>query len=408
MRCSLLELIAEKLEEMDANRRQREEEKLALHLQCDRPLILKMRDIMCEQLFDEKAVRRVASMEWDCISSSVVLDNMIPSATDQSALRECFAKYYCDISDLFKFFSAINSGGRTDTIEFIEFSRFVLETKVFGQEDHSNAMLMIFVESHINSEDKGGNVNIHTEMQKHEFLVSLVKIAVYKYVTLEKNRTVELKKKGHEHAISKLHTPSVPEALEMLVDEFLKPVIERHAGSTVRNILGFDETLLILCCHLDELSRTFHAYSERDANEENETGMNIEESCARSGLMNLKKFTAFAQDTKFLDGKLSSAAEIDDEYDPDEGFLTLKDVRQIFSASQHDLAENFDETHMVKRKVKSCSHQQQMVFGEFVEAVIRLALTKWHRSVHMTDLQKIEKAVKMSCSIISRATSNAT
>ena len=50
--------------------------------------------------------------------------------------------------DMYKFYSAINTGGGTHTIEYIELCKFITETGILTEE-HSNAILKVFLESHI-------------------------------------------------------------------------------------------------------------------------------------------------------------------------------------------------------------------------------------------------------------------
>mmetsp|Transcript_52773 Transcript_52773/g.78221 ORF Transcript_52773/g.78221 Transcript_52773/m.78221 type:complete len:226 (+) Transcript_52773:1373-2050(+) len=221
-------------------------------------------------------------------------------------------------------------------------------------------------------------------MRRHEFLVSLIKIAAYKYIMVPKQKLASLKKKGHEVSISKASTPSATEALEMLCSEFIMPAIEKHSGSSIRTLLGSDEVLLILHDNLDRLSSAFNHYTVNTAIDciSTESGKGI--SPRQSRMMDLKGFSSFANDAAFLGG----SAEFQDE-------LNVKAVRQIFSASQHDTTSNSDEMQLAE------SHQQYMVFAEFLEAILRLGVAKW-TDEDKSALVLIERAVKLACSIRSK------
>jgi len=65
--------------------------------------------------------------------------------------------------------------------------------------------------------------------------------------------------------------------------------------------------------------------------------------------------------------------------------ITQKDVRQIFSASQHDNIEaNESEQRKVADDDNLSSHQELMIFSEFLEAIARLGVLKYH-SRHMKE-----------------------
>ena len=56
-------------------------------------------------------------------------------------------------------------------------------------------------------------------------------------------------------------------------------------------------------------------------------------------MMNLKQFCSFATDTDFLGN-----SELDMQYE-----VSIKDVRQVFSVSQHDTVMNENEICLVKK-----------------------------------------------------------
>ena len=367
-------LVEEKMLELEEVRRRKEEEENMARLNREQPRIMEMREIMKEQLHDKSAIEETMAVEWNLISGSGVLEKMgVHDETEQNCVRDFFRQYYTELSDLYKFYSAINSGGGTHTLEYIEFSKFLCETNIF-QADESSVTLKIFVESHIISEDKArSSANIHTEIHKYEFFVSLIKIGIYKYVTLAKKRAALLRKKGHNRSHSKTSTPSHSQALEMLYDEYLQPVIDKlQLGSTMKASLGSDEVLLLLHEHLNDLSATFCNYAEfSDVTETDVT------SLAPHGMVDIKLFTAFATDTGFLGSD-----------------ITVKDIRQIFAASQHDSFSNSDEIELVERGGGHDSHQEQMVFAEFLEAIARLGVLKWCRGDASTQLKSIRRAVQ--------------
>ena len=98
-------------------------------------------------------------------------------------------------------------------MEYIEFNKFLCETNIFGTENHhSNVLLKIFVGSakcdKMNDESTSlvqSGANIATEIHQHEFFICLIRIAIYKYSTLNKQRFTTMRKKGHDVSITKVN-----------------------------------------------------------------------------------------------------------------------------------------------------------------------------------------------------------
>jgi len=220
--------------------------------------------------------------------------------------------------------------------------------------------------------------NIHSEIAIWEFFVSCIKIAVYKYITLTKKEIMARKKKGRQTLHSTASSSrTCSEALSMLYDEHLKPVLDRlPASAAIKATLGSEEGLLLLHEHLVILSRTFCKYSETPFDSD------ALDDCILAGVLNVKQFSAFAADFEFLGMSRS------------EKNMTLKDLRQVFSASQQDQASNEAETQLEDDN----DHQELMVFPEFVEAVARLGVLKYATSdddeKHMVSIQMALDRIK--------------
>ena len=65
--------------------------------------------------------------------------------------------------------------------------------------------------------------------------------------------------------------------------------------------------------------------------------------------------------------------------------ITLKDMRQVFSASQHDTAMNEAENQL-----EDDNHQETMVFPEYIEAIVRLGFLKYSSSRENNDKHHFE------------------
>ena len=83
--------------------------------------------------------------------------------------------------------------------------------------------------------------------------------------------------------------------------------------------------------------------------------------------------------------------------------MCRKDVRQIFSASQHDSdvpAES--ERKKVEDDDNVSSHYELMIFSEFLEAVARLGVLKYHQdeAAKLEDYECIKLAVERTCALV--------
>jgi len=383
--------------ELEEVRRRREQEALKRRLEIERPHIAQMREIMMEQLYNEDSIKETMSNEWSFILASGILDEIVPNSEERDKIRIFFTETYSELSDMYKYFSAVNSGGGTHTLEYIEFNKFLCETNIFQGEDHSNELMKLFLESHIITESSTvSTANIHSEIHLFEFFLSLIKIAIFKYITLVKKKVAMLKKKGHEVSIAKASTPSPYEAVKLLYNDFLKPSIDsKPAGAKLKASLGSDEVLLFLHEHIKDLTSVFHRYSSHDKQgvADNERDGKSNQKIDFSGMMNLKQFGNFVNDAEFLGDVITS-----NEIGKGGKDLTITDVRQIFSASQHDTISNPEEMKLVEDGGERDVHLESMVFSEFIEGIARLGALKW-LNPSVSYLEKIKKAVHKACSI---------
>lgn len=285
----------------------------------------------------------------------------------------------------------------------------VTETGILGEE-HSNAILKLFVDSHIRDMNGRGSTikpSIHSEIRRHEFFVSLIKIAIYKLITIPKKEISKMRKKGYEVSVAKATMPTVPAALERIYQDYLYPVLKKMpAGSKMRDALGSDEVLLLFHQHLKQLSNVFEEYAE--ANESDEASIHSKKDLPGipSGSMALKQFGLFASDSGFVGGDESirrfSLVNATESFIGNKPLVvttgvTVKDVRQIFAASQHDIVINDAEKKVITTYDKD--HQELMVFSEFLEAIARLGVLKYHNDSTLSHETCIKYAVAKVCKI---------
>ena len=61
-----------------------------------------------------------AASNLSLIRQSGILDNIVPDSAQQEEIKAFLVKYFVELNDLYKFYSAVNSGGGTHTLEYIE------------------------------------------------------------------------------------------------------------------------------------------------------------------------------------------------------------------------------------------------------------------------------------------------
>ena len=147
-------LIAEKEQELERVRRRREQEALRSRLDWERPRLEEMKAIMTAQLraIDATVVQKMVKKEWEMILSSGALDRNVKDETELTKIFDFFSEHYIEITELYRYYAAVNSGGSGYTLEYIEFSKFLSETNTLAAERHSSAVQKLFLESHVKGE----------------------------------------------------------------------------------------------------------------------------------------------------------------------------------------------------------------------------------------------------------------
>lgn len=331
-------LIEEKIQESkhsdSARIRKVEEDRVASNL----PKLIRMREIMKDQLFDDAKIEAVIQKEWELIQSSGALESIVPTESEQEAIRQIFVANYAELSHFYKHYSAINSQGGTHTLEYIEFTKLVNDTEM---DFFKGGMILKFF---------GGDIS--SEMNQWEFFISIINIALYKYADSRKN-------KGRQVALSTSTaadmTPSQA-VHQLFVDHFKSHMDLLPSSIEIKDTLGTEACLLMLHDYLVSLARSFCKCSDLSFDEEA-----LDES-VNAGAMNVKQFSSFG--STFIGG-----------IDENENVVTLKGIRQVFSTSQNDEASNETEIQLEDDNIDS--HQELMVFPEFIESVARLGVLKY-------------------------------
>ena len=371
-------LIRDKTEQLGRERQQREQLALERRLNWERPRIDCMTKILEKQLLHREESDESARREWSLVVGSGKIDNTVKGEDEKAKCCEIFVQHYPALCEMYKDFSVVNTGGDMDnetngshqTLEFIEFSKLVVDCKI----SLSSAVVQkLFVESSIPG--RGGNAGmgkvvgtgVEVELDRVEFLLSLIKVSSYKFIALRRREQSMLRRKGHSKAISHATTPSPSEALQMLYDENLQPVLAAMPVARVKQALASKEAMLLFYEHLETLMEIFAFYAKANGEDGADLNTSLESKATRNtggsdtsppGTMSGANFLSFARDARFL----QSAAENNNEGGDRSVAPTCTplDVRKAFAASRNDGADD------------------GATFSEFLESVARLGIMTFY------------------------------
>ncbi|GFH57640.1 hypothetical protein CTEN210_14116 [Chaetoceros tenuissimus] len=307
LRGKLIEEQIEKAKLYKIEQQKLDEEKTLLE---NKPRIAKMKQLLSNQFLDHTQMNTCLSKEWNELDHHV-LERLVPAKDEIEAVKQVFLKSYFELAATFKYFSALNSQGGVHRLEFLEFQKLVHDTGLLKDLSgtSSGVILKIF------------GSDLSKELCRSEFLLCIVRLALFK-----KSRSKKNKQLGRENTISLSST------IEGIVENYFRTHLESLSLSkTIKEALNEDSCLLCLHKYLTPMERTFSRFSEN------------------SESMTLKQFTAF--------GTL---------FQSEENGLTQKQIRQVFSSSQSDIASSEEDTNN--------EHDELMVFPEFVEGLVRLAV----------------------------------
>ena len=70
--------------------------------------------------------RALLSQGWSLTKNSGILENIVPDDGQGEDIRAFFFRYFVELNDMYKFYSAVNSGGGTHTLEYVSYVEILL------------------------------------------------------------------------------------------------------------------------------------------------------------------------------------------------------------------------------------------------------------------------------------------
>jgi hypothetical protein len=121
-------------------------------------------------------------------------------------------------------------------------------------------------------------------------LYVLIKISIFKFITLPKKEIARLKRQGQHVPNSKRNVPTAPKALELVLvyDQHLAPVIANMpAGAKMRDAVASKEVLILMYDNLESLQACFEKFAQMKSED---------------GSISLSEFSVFAMSAGFCGG----------------------------------------------------------------------------------------------------------
>ncbi|CAM9297287.1 unnamed protein product [Chrysoparadoxa australica] len=337
----------EEIRAIEAIRKAEEEEHARRAAALLRQRAERMRPIMSSQIFSPDKVSRAFKEDWNkCdFRGYEPLESLIEQPDERQQLHDLLFKHYLPLSELFKSYSSVGSGVRTDDMDFMEFNVLIHDIKLFSSKSR-DAVEKIFTEGTTINQDNTSTIELA------QFFYCIVKVAVLKYqaphyIDFNKYRI------GTQDA-APVKAKAAVEAVTLLLEEYLMPVVKKKlVGLQVKQALETDALLALLGDHSSDLKLVFEKY-----------GASIADSAHNmvDDELNVAEFGLILEEARLLGGRGK-----DDEE------LTFKEARQAFSGAQSDLCGDGGGS----RVAIPGGHQEQMSFAEFLEAIARVALLKW-------------------------------
>jgi hypothetical protein len=184
--------------------------------------------------------------------------------------------------------------------------------------------------------------------------------------------------------VEKFPESSESEALEKLMSEHILPQCSSLLDDPVKTLYSQGTTQMKFIDNAKKLLLVYNRYASKEGGGDHAGGRPT---------MNMNEFFDLMTDSALLDGKYTSTSAVEES---EEGGgssssrsntteLTTKEARMAFAQAQGDMDEVSTEL-------------EELVYSEFLEAVIRIALAKWEGG-GIPEQSKIDMALKSITSL---------
>jgi hypothetical protein len=311
--------------------------------------------------------------------SNVRLDSVTNAEELQRTIKRLLKQHYVAILDLFRHFSGGSSKGSIASVQRNELVHLLSSAKAFDMIKERPMLDAAFAKANAGRDSGDANIandNDENSLARYEFLEFLVLFSNDKL-----GREVDMRS-------GQINGPA--NALYKVINEFLIPLHTKLNSGPVRAALKEESVHQFLLPRLPQLMKVYQYYASLDG-EDTPPPPSGKKLAAKkkASLMDLDEFILLLEHSGLLDdvtimktnAKESSASQLKNA----KATLTAQEVRETFSGVMRDeAAPTSGEGAVTKNKddeEEEEGDEEELTFGEFLEAIGRIAIAKWGDAV---------------------------
>lgn len=313
--------------------------------------------------------------------SNVRLNIVTSSEEIQRTIKRLLKQHYVAILDLFRHFSGGSSKGSIASVQKNELVHLLSSAKAFDMIKERPMLDSSFAKANAGRDSGEGNIandNDENSLARYEFLEFLVLFANDKL-----GREVDMRS-------GQVNGPA--NALHKIITEYLIPLHTKLNSGPVRAALKEASIHQFLLPRLPQLMKVYQYYASLDGQNAPQPSGKKLAAKKKASLMDLDEFILLLEHSGLLDdvtimktnAKEASAAQLKNA----KASLTAQEVRETFSGVMRDEAAPTSGEGGVGGVVgkeedskEEIEDEEELTFGEFLEAIGRIAIAKWGDAV---------------------------
>lgn len=294
-----------------------------------------MAKLLATDMDNPAALEEALSRDW----THVRVERITHDADQIDAIKRLLLKHFVAISDIYRVYSAFHPGSSSVAMCKQEFNHVAIVCQIADTRKDRAMLERIFVDA--NGDRNDDPTDSTRFLTRFEFMEALLALAHWKYTS--------------SHT-----TPA--QAVEKLFDNNILPRAAKMAMGTVRKTLASPQVVNHIHHLRRQLRAAFDHYKNLDSDDSPESMFSI----------NFSEFVTMLKDCNMVDE--DRRVESRDTTNVGRNVLTNQEIQELFAAVQRDSEEPSAEE---ARPGKAMESLQELVFGEFLEAVARCGMETW-------------------------------
>uniref|UniRef100_A0A7S1GBQ0 Uncharacterized protein n=1 Tax=Bicosoecida sp. CB-2014 TaxID=1486930 RepID=A0A7S1GBQ0_9STRA len=320
----------------DARRAEAEEAALKEKANLD-----EMAKLLATDLDNPAALEEALTRDW----THVRVERITENPDEIGNIKKLLLQNFVAISDIYRVYSAFHPGSSAVAMCKQEFNHVVIVCQIAHSLKDRGALEKIFVEA---NGDRNDDPSDSTRfLTRFEFMEALLLLAWWKFSGPPANLT-----------------PS--KCVEKLLDKHILPRAAKMAMGTVRKTLASEPVVKHITACAKKLRAAFDHYKSLDSDSSPESMFSI----------NFTEFIEMLKDCNMVDEERRVDAK--DRMSGGRNVLSNQEIQELFAAVQRD-DEGPPEKDEPRSPGRAGSNEslQELVFGEFLEAVARCGMETW-------------------------------